>query len=84
MRDAHLRGNPRGDADGPVDPRRDHAVDPLGVGKALDPALVLRRDDRAPVGKREAGRTGVTVDGDHEEVACPRCLQQPELRGPGP
>ena len=44
----------RGDPDGPVDARRDHAVDALGLGEPLDAGLVLGRDDRAPVGEREA------------------------------
>ena len=55
-------------ADRPVDPRRDHAVDALGLGEPLDPRLVLGRDDRAAVREREAGRAGIAVDRDHEQV----------------
>jgi hypothetical protein len=83
MRDSAPRRDPGRDRDGPVDARRDHAVDPLRRGQPLDAALVLGRDDRAAVDEGEAGRSGIAVDCDREEPACPRCLEQPELRRAG-
>ena len=81
MWDPELRRDPGRDPDRPVDPRCDHAVDPLRTGQSLDPALVLRGDDRPAVGEREAGRGRVAVDGDRKEPPGPRSLEQPELRG---
>ena len=71
------------DGDRPVDPGRDHAVDPLGLREPLDPRLVLGRDDRAAIREREAGRGGIAVDRDHEQVQRACGLEQPELRGAG-
>jgi hypothetical protein len=70
-----------GDADRPVDPRRDHAVDALGLGELRDPGLVLGRDDRAPVREREPGRRRVAVDRDREQAEGASGLEQPQLRG---
>jgi hypothetical protein len=47
MRNPVPGGDAGCDADGPVDPRSDDPVDPFGRDQALDPALVLGRDDRA-------------------------------------
>jgi hypothetical protein len=80
VRNPDLRRHPRRDPDRPVDSRRDHAVDPLSTGQPLDPALVLGRDDRAAIGKGEAGRGRVAVDRDHVQAALARCLEQPQLR----
>ena len=51
-------------------------------GEAVDARLVLGRDERALVRVGEAGRRGVAVDGDHEEVALACRAQEPDLRGP--
>ena len=77
-------GDARGDPDRPVDPGRDHALDALGVGEALDALLVLGRDDRPPVRVLEPGRRRVAVERDHEEPPLAGCREQAELRGPGP
>jgi hypothetical protein len=82
--DTELGRDPRGDGHGPVDSRRDHAVDPLGAGEALDPALVLGGDDCPAVGEGEPGRRGVAIDRDREEPPPLGRLQQPELRGTRP
>ena len=75
-------GDARRDADRPVGARRDDPVDVLRPCEPVDAGLVLGRDDRALVRVREAGRRGVAVDGDHEEVALACGAQQPDLRGP--
>jgi len=70
-----------GDRHGPVDPRRDQAVDPLGAGQPLDARLVLGRDDCPAVGVAEAGRGWFPVNGDHMELTRPCRRQEAELRG---
>ena len=81
MREPLPLGNPRGDRHRPVDPRRDHAVDPLGLGEARDPRLVLRRDDRATVRVAKPGRRRIAIECDHEQVALSGRREQAELRG---
>ncbi len=83
MREREPLRDARGHRDGPVDPRRDHAVDPLGLGEPFDARLVLGRDDRPAVGERESRRGGIAVDRDHEEVERTGRLEQPELRRAG-
>ena len=80
MRDAQAPCDPGGRSDRLVGTGRDHAVDPLGLGKALEGRLVVDRDDRPPVGVGETGRARVAVDRDHEQPAGARRLEQPELR----
>ena len=83
VRQAERVGDPGGDGDREVDPGRDHGVDPLGPREPVDPALVLGRDDRAPVGEAEAGRGRIPVDGDHVEPARAGGSEQAELGRPG-
>ena len=47
------------------------------------PRLVLRGDERPLVRVCEAGRGGIAIDRDHEQVALARRAQEPDLRGPG-
>ena len=82
MREPEPLGDPGGDSDGPVGSGRDDPVDVLGPGEAVDARLVLGRDERALVRVGEAGRRGVAVDRDHEEVAFACRAQEPDLRGP--
>ena len=82
MGEAVARCDARSRADGQFAPRGDHSVDALGIGEALQRGLVVERDDRSPIGEAKAGRRGVAVDGDHEEVALARRAQEPDLRGP--
>ncbi len=82
MRQAELRRDAGRDPDGPVDSRRDDAVDALGLGEPVDPVLVLGRDDRAAVCVPESGRVRVAVDRDHVQVALASGGKQPELRRP--
>ena len=84
MRQAEPGRDSRRRADGPVGSGRDHAVDALRQGQSLDDRLVLDRHDRPAVGVPEAGRTGVAVDGDHEEAAGPGRCEQAELSRAGP
>jgi hypothetical protein len=56
-------------------------VDILREREALDRDLVLRRDDRAPVGIPEARRSRVAVDRDHKQAALAGRREQPDLRG---
>ncbi len=80
----HPLRDPRRDRDGPVDARRDDPVHALRLREPLNPALVLGRDDRPPVGDGEPRRGGVPVERDDLEVAArPSRLDQPELRRPG-
>jgi hypothetical protein len=83
VRQGQALGDPRRDGDGPVDPRRDQAVDPLGPREPLDARLVLGGDDRAPVGVAKAGRGRLAVERDHVQLACPRRREEAELRRPG-
>jgi hypothetical protein len=69
------------DSDRPVDSRCDQTVDALGLRETLDPELVLRRDDRAPVGEPEARRPGIPVSGDDEETLVASRGDETELRG---
>jgi hypothetical protein len=80
MRECKPFRDPGGDADRPVDPGRDHAVDALGLRQLRDPGLVLRREDRAAVREREPRGGRVAIDRDREEVERPRGLEQAELR----
>ncbi len=75
---------PGGDPDRPVDPGRDHAVDALREGEALDGGLVLDRDERPLVGEPKSRRRRVAVERDHLEPAPARGLEQAELRRPRP
>jgi hypothetical protein len=77
-----MRGDARGDGDGPVDAGRDDPVHFLRAGELADRRLVLHRDDRAPVGVLEADRGRIAVAGDDEEAPFPGGTMEPELRGP--
>jgi hypothetical protein len=80
---AEPRGDAGGDRHGPVDPRRDQAVHPLGAGELVERRLVLGRDDGPLVGEGEAGRARIAVAGDDEEPALASRAQEAELRRPG-
>ena len=82
MRQAEPLCDARGDPDRPVGSGRDDPVDVLGAGEAVDARLVLGRDERPLVRVGEAGRRGIAVDRDHEEVALACRAQEPDLRGP--
>ena len=84
MREPLPLGNPRGDRHRPVDPRRDHAVDPLGLGEARDPRLVLRRDDRPTVRVAKSRRRRIAIECDHEQVALSGRASRPSCAGPAP
>jgi hypothetical protein len=84
MRQSDLGRDARGDADRPVDARRDDPPDALRRGKAFDPVLVLGRDDRPPVGVPEPGRCRIAIERDHEQPLLAGRPEQSELRRPGP
>jgi hypothetical protein len=84
MRDPDSLRDPCRDRDRPVDARRDDPVREIGLRKPLDPALVLGRDDRPPVGDGEPRRGGIPVERDYLQVAAGASrFEQPELRGTG-
>jgi hypothetical protein len=84
VREPELRRHTRRNPDGPVDSRRNQAVDTLRFSKALDPELVLGRDDRPSVGMAKPGCARVAIDRDHVQAALPRSREQPELGRPRP
>ena len=84
VRKAEARRHARGDGDGPVDSRRDDAVDAFRLGELPDRRLVLGGDDRALVRVLEAGRLRVAVAGHDEEPALARRAKKPELCRAGP
>jgi hypothetical protein len=79
VREAVARCDARSGTDGQFAPRGDHSVDALGLGEALQRGLVVERDDGSPIGEAEAGRRGIAVDGDHEQIARAGRSQQAEL-----
>ena len=84
MWQAEVGGDARRDCDGPVDPRRDDAVDALGPrelaeGGSSSAETIARRSAYA-----KPGAAGVAVAGDDEEAALPRRAQKPELSRAGP
>ncbi len=82
MRQPRMLRDARCHADRPVGPGRDDAVDPQRAHEPLDRRLVLGREDAAPVGEREPGRTGIAIDHGDPQAARTRCLEQTELSGP--
>ena len=83
VRKAEPLRDPRRDRHGPVDARRDHALDGLRPCQPLQRRLVLVRDDRPPVGEREPDRRRVAVGRDDEQPPLPGRLEQAELSRPG-
>ena len=75
MGKTELGGDPRRDRHRPVDPGRNHSVHLLGRGQPLERRLVLRRDQRAPIGERKAGRRRIAIGGDHVQPAPARRLR---------
>ena len=73
----------RGNRDRPVDPGRDQPVDALGLRQPVDALLVLRGDERPPVGEGEPDRARVPVGGDDEEPVLAGGGEEAELRRPG-
>ena len=83
MRQPQPFRNPCRDRDRPVDARRDQPVDSLCACEALDPGLVLRRDDRAPVGIAKARSGRISIERDHVQLTRTRRGKQAQLGRPG-